>query len=170
MTVDLEAVPKEIVDATDSKKHSCGKLVPAIELTEQKDGSLLVQYIAPFIEVQPPPLQRNPYQPNAWGGTHIRFGLASRPYDQFHDPNDPAILLWPNIPSNVGTVIFPKEFVDRLKNSPGFNGTAYVSVQHRDQFNIKRWLTGDGSFTYQFKKPKVVPGGSCRHKGKSWKH
>jgi hypothetical protein len=85
----------------------------------------------------------------------VHAGLP-KGHDQFDDSNYTAIQLWPNIPSNVGTVIFPKEFINRLKSSPGFTGTAYVNVQHRDQFNIKRWITGTGSFPYRFKNPNVA--------------
>jgi hypothetical protein len=55
-------------------------------------------------------------------------------------------------------VIFPKEFVNRVKSSSGFTGTAYQIIQHRAQFSIKRWITGDGLFIpYKFKNPNVVP-------------
>jgi hypothetical protein len=161
MTMELEPVPmytKKTITNKSGKITTTGDIVPAIQLTEREDGSLLVQYQEPYIEETPPPLQTNPYQPNAWRGTHIRIGLANRPYDQFHDPNDPAILLWPSIPSNVGTVIFPKEFVNRVKSSTGFTGTAYLTMQHRDQFSIKRWVTGYGVYSpYKFKTPNVVP-------------
>jgi hypothetical protein len=154
ITVELEPIPwytKKTITLKKRKITIPGSVVRAISFTELEDGSLLVQYQEPFIETEPPALQTNPYLPNAWRGTHIRFGLANKPPDQTHDSDDPAILLWPNIPSNVGTVIFPKEFINRLKNSPGFTGKAFLNIEHRDQFNIKRWFTGDGSLTYRFK-------------------
>jgi len=130
-------------------------MVPAISIKESDDGSLVVQYIEPFIETEPPPIHNDPNGPDAWRGTQVRLGISLS--EDPSDPENPMYLIWPDIPSNVGAVVFPKEVVNFMKNRvPEFTGTVYFRIQHRDRLNAARWLTGTGSFPFTFVNPDPI--------------
>ena len=163
VTMNLKPVPLRSPKTITNKKGKTvetGDIVPAITIKEINDGSLVVQYIEPFIEEAPPPIvwvydnQMN-LADNAWQGTHIRLGI--RLTLDSTDPDNPMYLVWPDIPSNVGTVVFPRELVNVIKTKEQFTGTVYFSTQHRDRLNTARWQTGYiPSFPYTFVNPEVI--------------
>jgi hypothetical protein len=158
-TMNLKPIPlqtaKTIINKN-GKVVTTGDMVPAISIKESDDGSLVVQYIAPFIESEPPAIQDDVFAPDAWLGTHIRVGIALS--QDFGSPENPLYYLYPAIPSNVGTVVFPKELVNFMKNQkPRFTGTVYFRILHRDALKTTMWCTGDeGVLPYTFLNPDPI--------------
>jgi hypothetical protein len=165
----LESIPKQMAEVVLNKKGketTTGNIVPAIKIKELDNGGLLVQYVEPYIDETP-----FPYVPiygapprcvseetlcnDAWQGTHIRVGIFLK--NTALDEQDPVYLIWPNIPSNVGTIVFPKEIINGIKQNPQFltnNNTIYFAIQHRDRTNSFRWRTGNGELIpYKFVNP-----------------
>ena len=156
MTMNLKPIPLLSAKTITNKKGKVtetGDMVPAITIKEMDDGSLVVQYIEPFIEETPPPIvwvydNLMNLTDNAWQGTHIRVGM--RLTQDSSDPLNPMVMVWPDIPSNVGTVVYPRELVNAVKTNPQFTGTVYFAIQHRDRLNTARWSTGSTPLPYTF--------------------
>lgn len=139
-----------------ANQSSTGNRFPAITIKERGDGSLLVQYPAPFIEDPPPPLITRlngdgELQENAWQGTQVRIGIMLPTGKS--NPDNPMLFLWPNIPSNVGAVIFPKRWINALKSEEGFSGEVNLLFQHRDSFNNTRWVSNTLPYTFANRYP-----------------